>query len=41
MEMFVAPFPLTHIFCSVFDLREYVLILVTSTTETNFDFLVI
>ena len=33
MEMFLAPFPMVFIFCNLFVLRKYFLMLVTSTTE--------
>ena len=37
MEMFLVSFPMMYIFCSLFALREYVLMLMTSSTETYFD----
>ena len=36
MEMFLAPLPIVYVFRSLFVLREYALMLVTSTIETNF-----
>ena len=36
MEMFLAPLPMVYIFLSLFVLRECVLMLMTSTTETYF-----
>ena len=36
MEMFLAPLPIVYIFLSLFVLQEYVLMLTTSSTETNF-----
>ena len=36
MEMFLAPLPMVYIFLSLFVLLEYVLMLMTSTKETNF-----
>ena len=35
------PLGITTILCNLFVLREYVLMLMISTTETNFDFYVI
>ena len=40
MEMFLAPLPMVYIFRSLFVLREYVLMLMPLTTDTNFDCLV-
>ena len=37
MEMFLAPLPMVYIFLSLFVLRECVLMLMTSTTETYFN----
>ena len=36
MEMFLAPIPMVYVFRSLFVLRQYVLMLMTSTTETYF-----
>ena len=36
MEMFFAPLPMVYIFHNLFVLQEYVLMLMISTTETNF-----
>ena len=36
MEMFLAPLPIVYIFLSLFVLQEYVLMLMTSSTESNF-----
>ena len=36
MEMFLAFLPMVYTFHNLFILREYVLTLMTSTTETNF-----
>ena len=36
LEMFLIPFLIVYIFCSLFDLREYVLMLVTPKIETIF-----
>ena len=36
-EKFLAPLPMVYIFCSLFVLREFVLMLVTSTIKTIFD----
>ena len=34
--MFLAPLPMVYTFCNLFVLQEYVLMLMTSTIETNF-----
>ena len=36
MEMFLAPLPMVYTFRNLFVLQEYVLILMTSTIQTNF-----
>ena len=36
MEMVLAPIPIVYAFRNLFVLREYVLMLMTSTTETKF-----
>ena len=36
VEMFLAPLPMVYIFLCLFVLQECVLVLMTSTTETNF-----
>ena len=38
MEMFLAPVPMVYAFHNLFVLQEYVLMLMISTTETNFGF---
>ena len=40
MEMFLAPLPMVHTFRNLFVLREYVLMMMTSTKETNFRVLI-
>ena len=39
MEMFLAPLPMVYLFRSLFVLREFVLMLMTTTTETFFKLL--
>ena len=36
MDMFLAPLPMVYTFRNLFVLKEYVLMLMTSTIETNF-----
>ena len=38
MDISLAPLPIVYTFRNVFVLREYVLIVMTSITETDFDF---
>ena len=37
IEMFLAPLPMVYTIHKAFALREYVLMLINSTTETKFD----
>ena len=38
MEILLAPLPMVYTFCNLFVLQVHVLLLMTSTTETHFDF---
>ena len=38
IEMFLAPLPMVYTFRILLGLQDYVLMLMTSTTETHFDF---